>query len=176
MTDYRRHRKALSAMTPAERFWFKVQKSDRCWLWMGFRDQRGYGKLTWNSKSHRASRAAWELNSGPVPVGILVCHHCDNPPCVRPDHLFLGTPADNMHDAQRKGRMRMGRKARRTGRPRGQRGEGQWAAKLTAASVKEIRDTYARGGWSMSELAVEYGVNISNVCRLIQRKLWRDVA
>lgn len=81
-------------------FWSRVDKSGDCWLWTGARDGKGYGRLG----NKVASRLSWELSHGPIPRGKLVCHKCDNPPCVRPDHLFLGSPADNFYDMVAKGR------------------------------------------------------------------------
>lgn len=90
----------------ADRFWPKVRKSDGCWEWTRATTTHGYGKFSvatavWD----RAHRVAWKLTNGPIPDGMFVCHHCDNPLCVRPDHLFLGTHGDNMRDASTKGRM-----------------------------------------------------------------------
>lgn len=92
----------------AERFWQKVQKGDGCWVWTGavvLGKREKYGRFLFNGKVRGAHRVAWELTNGPIPEGIFVLHHCDNPPCVRPDHLFLGTNSTNMLDAARKGRM-----------------------------------------------------------------------
>lgn len=84
--------------TLAESFWTKVQRGDDCWPYGA---GAGYGKF----RGMPAHRAAWILTNGRVPPGLFVLHHCDNPPCVRPDHLFLGTQTDNMRDASQKGRL-----------------------------------------------------------------------
>lgn len=89
------------------RFWSKVTKGDGCWEWHGARFKQGYGILTIGGKSLLAHRVSVELSTGkPIPEGMLVCHHCDNPPCVRPDHLFVGTDGDNVRDCVQKGRNR----------------------------------------------------------------------
>ncbi len=93
----------------AERFWSKVVKTDDgCWGWNGATTPFGYGRMTAGSRGAgllRAHRVSWELHYGPIPAGLLVLHHCDNPPCVRPNHLFLGTMLDNSRDAVAKGRV-----------------------------------------------------------------------
>jgi hypothetical protein len=75
-----------------------------CREWQGARQPTGYGEITVNGKSATTHRLAWELAHGPIPTGMCVCHHCDNPPCCEPSHLFLGTHKDNMQDAAKKGR------------------------------------------------------------------------
>jgi hypothetical protein len=85
-------------------FWDRVDDSGDCWLWQGYRDRDGYGKVRYANKTTVAHRVAWMLTIGPIPDALLVLHHCDNPSCVRPDHLFLGTPRDNIHDSIAKGR------------------------------------------------------------------------
>jgi len=89
-----------------KRFWQKVEviPGHECWEWSAYRMPNGYGKFKFNDKEGLAHRASWEIHFGPIPEGLFVCHHCDNPGCVRPDHLFLGTPQDNVDDMYAKGR------------------------------------------------------------------------
>lgn len=141
----------------------------------------------------------WEIVNGPVPDGLFVCHHCDNPPCVRPSHLFLGTPKDNVDDAVAKGRIdfeAMQKKvphfsgaewrARYAGRretrgdawkkahpPEGQiHGVRQHSAKLTPNKVVAIRRRYANGGVSQQAIADELGVHQSIISDLVRGKTW----
>ena len=93
-------------MQTAEQFWSRVERSDGCWLWMGARLPSGHGQLLWRGKVIGSHRVAWMLdNESDIPDGLWVLHRCDNPPCVRPSHLFLGTHSDNMKDAAAKGRV-----------------------------------------------------------------------
>ncbi len=90
----------------AERFWEKVVRTDDCWVWTGATTpESGYGIISVEGRTTKAHRVSYEMNVGPIPEGMFVCHHCDNPPCVRPDHLFVGTQADNLADGRAKGRI-----------------------------------------------------------------------
>lgn len=102
----RAHRILSNTRTPPElRFWLQVNfRREGCWPWIGGRDRDGYGRLwAWGEKV-MAHRLAWRLSTGPIPEGLCVLHRCDHPPCVRPDHLFLGTQRENLEDRDLKGR------------------------------------------------------------------------
>jgi hypothetical protein len=139
-----------------------------CWQWTGRRDANGYG---FTVRGQRAHRVSWEDTFGPIPPGLFVCHHCDNPSCVRPDHLFLGSSADNNRDRHAKGRSR-GLFQSGPQHPATQRaGERHWRAKLTASDVRRIRERRADGQQN-AEIASAYGVNPATISR-IARGIWR---
>ena len=153
-----------------ERFWSKVDKSGECWLWVGRKNRvGGYGEADsyWRrrQKQHHTHRVAYLISFGD-PGEFCVCHHCDNPPCVRPEHLFLGTRADNSQDMVAKGRARGGILL----------GELSPTAKLTTAEVIAIRERHARGDVSKAELARSYAVSQSLIRAVVFRKAWRHVA
>lgn len=121
----------------AERFWTLVEKTDGCWLWRGTFNHK-YGQIQVRGKFCRAHRVAYELTHGvALKTTQILCHHCDNPACVRPDHMFVGTHADNVADMVRKGRNRGGWGSRKTYRTRtGQDGQqGNQEQKLQAHSA-----------------------------------------
>src|SRR5437899_1280361 len=123
-----------------------------CWVWIAMTDSGGrrqfpYGVIRVNNKRLKAHRVAWELTNGPIPEGLCVLHKCDNPPCVNPSHLFLGTKGDNFADAVQKGRLELSHTA-----------EEQGLHKLTWVEVREIRSKYERGGQTYKSLGKEYGV------------------
>lgn len=154
--------------TAEERFWSKVDKSGDCWEWRAFRDsgRGGYGKYDFDlQKSPQgAHRIAWELTYGPIPKGMYVCHHCDNPSCVRVDgHLFLGTQTDNMQDMIAKGR-----KNPALGSKNGN-------AKLTEAEVREIRRLYFSKQCGVVELAKRFGVSRVTIRDIYTGKIWKHL-
>jgi hypothetical protein len=154
------------------RFWAKVDRSGDCWTWKGATWQ-GYGRLGINGRSMKAHRVSWEIANGPIPTGVEVCHRCDNPSCVRPDHLFLGTHAENIADMVSKGRVATGaRSSARLHPERRPRGEFHPFHRLTAADVLAIRTRYAWGGITQAALASEYGVSEEHVRQIILRRKW----
>lgn len=131
-------------------FWAKVARTGGCWEWQAYRDPAGYGRFNVTPrKPALAHRVAWEIENGPIPDGLCVCHHCDNPPCVRPDHLFLGTARDNSDDKIAKGRAVM---------PPHRRGEAHPAVVATDEQVREARESYAAGREAQHEIAARLGV------------------
>ena len=138
------------------RFWSSVDKSSGCWTWNKSRSPDGYGTFC----RVRAHRVSYELRYGPIPNGLFVCHKCDNPPCVNPDHLFLGTVLDNNRDALLKNR-----KAK---------GESNAAHKLTESDVVQIRDLYS-SGISSKKLSKIYNMHCATIERIVARKLWKHL-
>src|SRR6266566_1784884 len=116
-----------------ERFFIHVRKSSTCWIWTGAKNSDGYGQLRVLGRNLLAHRVSYKLFKGPIPKGFWVCHTCDNPPCVRPSHLWLGTPEEDMVDASSKGRMI------------GAKGESSPRAKLNWSQVREIQRRYQKG-------------------------------
>ena len=151
--------------SPLERFWKRVDRlgPNDCWNWLGSRTPRGYGVTRLWGPERRfmigAHRVAWLLENGSLPSGRYVCHHCDNPPCCNPAHLFLGTPKDNLDDMYRKGRQRI------------PLGENRAFAKLTSAQVKEIRARCARGELQR-EVGKLFGVGQPRISTIVNRKKW----
>ena len=150
------------------RFWSYVDKRGHsdCWEWQGGKNPYGYGQF-WNGKTNGvAHRYVYELVIGPIASGLCVCHHCDNPPCVNPSHLFVGTKADNSADMVRKGRCKS----------RGLGGEASGSHILTAKQVRKIRDLYARPeGVNQAALARQYGVSEGAIRDVTHHRTWRYV-
>lgn len=151
----------------AERFWEKVDKSGDCWLWMGSKSKLGYGGLSVmkNGKATRAyaHRTSYELTYGPIPAGMHVCHSCDNPQCVNPAHLWLGTATENMADRDRKGR----------GNWRAVSGERAGAAKLTWEQVRAIRKE-RQAGATKKAIAERFGIAPTTVYYIANNLTWKE--
>ena len=154
-------------------FWDHVAKGDGCWEWTGSR-RAGYGRAIVNQKSVRAHRRAWVLTNGPIPDGLFVLHKCDNPPCVRPDHLFLGTQLDNRRDAVAKGRQASGANHASHLHPELRQGTNNGNAKLTEEIVREIRLMEMMRG-DLSRMARRYSVSKTVIWKAYRGKSWRHI-
>lgn len=156
--------RALTTITrfhgAAARFWSRVIKSDGCWGWVGYTDKRGYAQFHKDGAKTRAHRVSWEIHNGPIPPGLCVCHHCDNPTCTKPDHLFLGTTADKLA------------KGRNVSNP--PRGSAHVLAKLNEANVRQVMRRL-RLGDRQAAIAMDYGVAPSVVSSIATRTTWRHV-
>lgn len=149
------------------RFWDKVRipSKDDCWEWTGHRNH-GYGVFKvrigpYKRRYFRASRFAWAFFNGEIPLGLSACHRCDNPACVNPSHIFLGTHADNMMDKVSKSRQPMG--------------EQQPASKLSDAKVRQARFDFESGIATAYQLAARYGVDVTAIRMALRRKSWKHV-
>jgi hypothetical protein len=171
-------RKAELAASADERFWAKVNKSgpDDCWEWAGYcRPPSHYGQVSYKGTLWSAHRLSWFLTHGPIPDGLWVCHHCDNPRCVNPAHLFLGTPHENFLDAAQKGRMASGPEHGMNRHPeRRTHGERNGCSRLTSGQVLEIRSLFGNGA-GYRELATRYGVSDSCIRSVAHRVTWRHI-
>lgn len=158
----------------SDALWAHTDRSSGCWLWLGAKDTHGYGYLqrhTWRDdagKRHmvwaKAHRLSWGFANGrEIPDGLCVCHSCDTPACINPDHLFLGTKADNNADKDRKGR---GHYERR-------RGAGNPNARLTIDDVRAIRGM--SGSLTQQVIADRFRVAQAYISRVVRHKVWIEV-
>jgi hypothetical protein len=157
-----RQRPRMTYLDP-DYFWSFVCKGDDngCWEWTGQLDRHGYGHIGVSGRSVLTHRHAWALTHGPISDGMFCLHHCDNPPCVRPDHLFLGTQRDNIADMVAKRRQ--------------QRGESNGGAVLTEDGVRDIRRR-AQMGETHTAIAASIGMSRAAVSLIAEGKRWRHVA
>lgn len=148
-----------------ERFWPKVDKRglDDCWEWTGCRVTYGYGQIRQGRRCGRkllSHRVSWELHNSTIPTGMYVCHSCDNPPCVNPRHLFLGTNKDNQEDARRKGRRIFGERSPH--------------AKLTDRKVIRMR-RIRKTGLSQEKIAAMFSISLSQTQKILKGEKWKHV-
>ena len=147
-----------------DRFWAKVRKTDWCWIWTEGRDGKGYGRMWADGKTMRTHRLSWMINRGDIPIGKHVLHNCkplaDNPACVNPAHLWLGTNADNVRDKVEKGRTAH------------TRGEKCGRHKVTEIQVREIG---SRRGENQRLLGLEYSLDKSTISKIMLGKTWRHL-
>jgi hypothetical protein len=147
----------------AERFWSKVQKRDGgCWEWQAFRNADGYGRFGIAGGARPAHRIAYANEVGAIPKGMQVLHACDNPACVNPEHLWLGTHNENMADRTRKGRQ---------AHPRGSLGGN---ARLTEGDIPVVRSLRA-GGRTIASIASSYGVTEGAISHILLGRTWTHV-
>jgi hypothetical protein len=143
-----------------DRFEKNFTVTPSCWVW-NLSTRKGYGRFRSNGKKVTASRFSYELYIGEIGDGMKVCHKCDNPSCVNPDHLFIGTQIENMNDMVSKNRHIDGKK----------RGHENGNAKLIPEQVLAIRSDQR----SQSKIAIEYGVGQALVSKIKLGKLWRHL-
>jgi hypothetical protein len=147
--------------TLEERFWSKVNKTSTCWLWIASK-RNNYGSFWYEGKTFKSNRFSYFLHFGYLPEDILVLHKCDNPLCVRPDHLFLGTTQDNIKDKIFKNRQA--------------KGSINGAAKLTEDQVKEIKKELSNDSIGLkTKLAKKYGVHKSLITQISKNKIWKHI-
>jgi hypothetical protein len=144
-----------------------------CIVWTGGCKAFGYGEFSpWNSRKRglgkqSAHRVAWIAANGPIPDGMYVLHRCDNPPCINPEHLFLGTPQQNTDDMHGKGRWKEPRRRSGARHPRPM-------AKITEDDVRKIRQRFAAGE-AQATIARDFGVDYSNISRIVRGRTWQHV-
>ena len=147
------------------RFDSQVRVSGDCWEWMGARQPFGYGAFGADNRNYSTHRWQWERFNGPIPKGQMVMHTCDNPPCVNPAHLTIGTQRDNMLDKMSKGRHRWV----------SYKGEAHGRALVTETDVLEMRRLHAEEGWSGLRLATRYGLSRTATYHILRRINWRHI-
>jgi predicted XRE-type DNA-binding protein len=151
-----------------QRLWNKTIKGgpDECWEWQGSKHRFGHGRIGAGPGTRRllyTHRLSWEIHNGPIPEGMCVLHRCDNPPCSNPDHLFLGTKADNTADMKSKGRASGGAK-------KPAKGETHYNAKLTDSQIEEIKRLYNKKTCNQYKLADLFNVTQGQISMILNGK------
>lgn len=154
----------LITLPEIERFFSSVNKTEECWEWTGFTDKAGYARITIRCRSLLGHVLSYLLHNGPIPGKLHVCHSCDNPKCVNPRHLWLGTHQENMADRDKKGR----------GGVSGRWGEQIHFAKLTPEKVKEIRTCVALGAKQV-DMAKRFGVGKPAINSIVNNRTWKQI-
>lgn len=156
--------KHLWSPTKEEKFWSSVYVGDsnECWEWKSLSGTVEYADTSFNGISEHAHRIAYRITFGDILEGMCVCHHCDNPPCCNPNHLFLGTHQDNIDDRERKNRNKLPYS----------KGENHGIAKLSEREIVEIRNLYINGDYSYRKLADMFGVSFGNIRKIIKKETW----
>jgi len=148
-----------------------------CWVWTGPINEHGYGVFNVSPDKYYAHRVSWLIHNGPIPKGVFACHKCDNPPCIRPDHLFLGGYAENAADASSKGRFKRNGETLNRLRAEGKcMGEAHYNRVLTEENVREILRDYVPRKVTCAHFAKKFGVCYQSIHEVITRKTWKHVA
>ena len=148
----------FSPITP--RFFSRVEKTEGCWVWKSASDANGYGKISYRGRHESAHRVSYMIHVGEIPKDMFVLHKCDNPPCVNPCHLFLGTPTDNVHDMIKKGRAK------------------SWEpsavhfARLTWEDVSNIRRLHTEG-MNNCQIGKIYSMSNGNISAIVRNRIWK---
>ena len=159
-----RNKAEAQTKNSVDRFWAKVDvkgKND-CWLWKANSLPAGYGTLSLSGKKILAHRFSWQLAYGKIPDGLCVLHHCDNPPCVNPNHLFIGSPADNVQDMIEKGRDPI------------QKGELNPKSKLKDEDIPKIKEILSQGFYQ-KEIASLFGVSSTTINGINTGRYWSHI-
>lgn len=154
----------------ADTFWSRVDMSGgpkSCWPWGGAKKPKGYGNVRVNKRYLSSHRVAFVLVNGQIPLGMMVCHVCDNPSCCNPRHLMLGNAKSNGADMVFKGRQKDKKYAAR--------GERNWNSRFTAEQVRDIRRKYQDQEMNQYQLADAYGVTQTAISKIIRREAWGHI-
>jgi HNH endonuclease/NUMOD3 motif len=189
MSETQQRRSRIDPLTRLLRSTEKHDGSDGCWVWTGAKNQNGYGNFFLDGQIMKAHRASYQLHLGCIPEGLQVLHRCDNPSCIRPDHLFLGTPDDNMKDASSKGRLKGSTGYRHSkqvrekisnalaGKPKSEKAKAAYkaskreASPLSSAHVSQLKELREKG-WSFRALAGKFGVSATTAFNICKGRTW----